>query len=283
VPLTQGVIDPAILNFTRQDLLPNGAANPDSPNVKKATQGSVLNTSKDFAVYRKDASVGQFAVTSVSVVGSGQYKVAGKGIAKGFEPQFDLAVAGSKTQGKFSCPGLTPAQLRQARSLALGLIPRTMPRMGSWPETEGQAIILSNPESESLTCFDLSHDGTTEVSVEMRIPFKSPKGKANQYGNAPQLSAGVFLFGRYEKNAAQLKTLLSSFNISGEGSAETYPDLSGSTRLMGVADIAGDGNVELVVGNVGGAADNWIKVYKVVPSGLLLLAETHKYWTIADY
>jgi hypothetical protein len=455
MPLTRGVIDPSMLNFTQNDLLSAGAVKPGSARVTNAIQQSVLNTFKDFEVYRKSIKVGHFTVTRVSVIHFGGgisdpvFKVVGSGVPKGFEPQDDLAVAGTAgypdrdlaskititdqditdfynqnraqfnvpetryhilqivvtghkdpqirnrkgddavtdiearrkaealldrlkrgadfaqlamdysedylttpiggdlgyipesalsqsdpalketvltmTPGQlsnvialresyrilklvareaagqrelsdpavqysireslrnFACSKLTPAQAREARSLALGLIPKVMPRVSSWPETEGQAIILGSPEYQSLTCFDLRRDGDTEVSLELRVPFTSPKGKRNEYGVAPQFSANVFLFGRYERGTAHLNTLLSSLSISKEGDAWTYPDLSGSTRLLGAADIAGNGTAELVVANVGGAADNWIRVYKLTAAGLVLICEIRNYWTMGDY
>jgi hypothetical protein len=286
VPLPRGVIDPTLLNFPQQDLLPNGGVNPSSAKVSNAIQQSVLNTFKDFDVYRDSIKIGQFTVTRVSVnyfgggISDAEFKVVGSGIAKGFEPQGDLAVAGRTSLRDFSCSGLTQIQARQARSLALGLIPRAMPRLPSWPETLGEAILLGDPDRETMNCYDLRRDGITEVSLELRIAFKSPKGKPDERGQTAQFSADVYLFAQYERTAGTLTALLSSVRIYGEGSAESYSQGSGVSRLMGALDIDGDGVGELVVA---GAEGNWIRAYKPTRTGLLLLCEIRNYWNLVDY
>jgi hypothetical protein len=284
VPLKRGVIDPSVLNFTQNDLLSAGVVRPGSPRVANAIQQSVLSTFKNFDVYRKNTKIGQFTVGRVSAIyfpggiSDSEFKVVGSGIANGFEPQFDLALAGMTSVADFSCSGLTPIQAQQARSLALSLIPKTMPRLPSWPETEGATIVLGLPGQESTTCFDLRRDGRTEVSLSLLIPFNSPKAKPNQYGYVVQFIARVYLFAQYEKGAGEPHTMLGSVSITGEGSAEEYRQGSEVNGLMGALDIDGDGVSELIL-----VAGTGIRVYKPTSTGLILISEVQNYWTLGDY
>jgi len=237
-PLPQEIERMIQQRLGKEDFLPSGGLNPNSPKISQARRRSILNRVRDFDVYRKGKKIGSFSITEVSAAFIGAItKVVGIGQASGFEPSYeDIAIAGGEgQQGFWSSTQLSPSQRRQLRSLALGLVPKVMPRNKVVPRLAGKRIALESIR-EQAHVLDLNRDGNPETAFEISAGVRFPGSHFNAYS---------FLLAGYNSHTRGIRKLLSSAFITEEVGERIYGD--GFYEFFNAVDIDGDGVAEVIL------------------------------------
>lgn len=217
-----------------------GQAKPNTPDAAAAIKRSLLNRVKDFDVYHSGKLVGHFSISGISVVVFDTFtKVAGSGIATGFEPKDGyIAVAGpAGHEGFWPSRIVTTAQKTLLRVAAMGLFPKSMPKIQSMPKYSGRPLVFGKP-SDSSTAIALTKGGSTNVWTELKVPILSPGEHSNQF------SAEAYILGPLPTETAAAKPVFSSAGIRSDES-EVYGQ--GSFELLDVLDIDGDGSAEILL------------------------------------
>ncbi|MCI0392477.1 MAG: hypothetical protein MOB07_27410 [Acidobacteria bacterium] len=205
----------------------------------QAKKDSILNRVKTFEVYRKGKKVGSVFVTEIAATFIGAIpKVVGLGKAAGFQFEGgEIAMSRAISQEGFrSPPPLKLAQRKRLRALALGLLPKTIPRNNRLPKLTGKRIVIGAAQ-EQLTVLDMDRDGNPEVSLEISAPLQSPGGH--------YLVAHVYLLARYDNRTGEIKKLFDSAYIAPELLEPIYGE--SMPGFWDLVDVDGDGIAEIIL------------------------------------